>query len=121
LLGKTVLIVEDNVLLADGLLLAIEGEGGTVVGPVGTVDQALTLIEGAKLDGALIDVRLADNSAEIARTLLDRGVPFIVLTGYDHISLPPIVRAAPYTGKPMEETELIEIARLTFRRSGSSL
>ena len=113
--GKKVLIVEDDFLTAEGLSHAIADYGFTVVGPVDTVDRAVRLIGQQPPDGALLDVRLRDGSAvEVAKVLRERGVPFVVMSGYSRDTLPPELKNAPFIAKPMAESELIDTARSTF-------
>jgi DNA-binding response OmpR family regulator len=113
--GKKVLIVEDDFLTAEGLSHAIADYGFTVVGPVDTADRAVRLIGQQPPDGALLDVRLRDGSAvEVAKVLRERGVPFVIMSGYSRDTLPPELKNAPFIAKPMAESELIDAARSTF-------
>jgi YesN/AraC family two-component response regulator len=113
--GKKVLIVEDDYLTAQGLSHAIADYGFTVVGPVDTADRAVRLIGHEPPDGALLDVRLREGSAvEVAKALQERGVPFVVMSGYSRDTLPPELKKAPFVAKPMSESELIDTARSTF-------
>jgi DNA-binding response OmpR family regulator len=115
--GKRVLIVEDDYVTAQGLSDAIADNGFTVVGPVDTADRAVHLIDQEAPDGALLDVRLREGSSvEVARALRERGVPFIVMSGYSRDSLPPELKKSPFVAKPMSESELIDTARSTFRQ-----
>jgi DNA-binding response OmpR family regulator len=114
-MGKRVLIVEDDYVTATGLSHAIADYGFTVVGPVGTADRAVRLIDREPPDGALLDVRLREGSAvEVAKALRERGVPFVVLSGYSRDTLPPELKKAPFVAKPISESELIDTARSTF-------
>ena len=113
--GKRVLIVEDDYLTAEGLSHTIADYGFTVVGPVDTADRAVRLIGQELPDGALLDVRLREGSAvDVAKALQERGVPFVVMSGYSHDTLPPELKKAPFVAKPMTESELIDTARRTF-------
>ena len=113
--GKRVLIVEDDYVTAQGLSDAIADNGFTVVGPVDTADRAVRLIGREPPDGALLDVRLRKGSSvEVAKALQERGVPFVVMSGYSRDTLPPELKDAPFIAKPMSESELIDTARSTF-------
>jgi DNA-binding NtrC family response regulator len=113
--GKRVLIVEDDYLTAEALSHAIADYGFTVVGPAGTADGAVRLIGQEPPDGVLLDVRLREGSAvEVAKALRKRGVPFVVMSGYSHDTLPPELKKAPFVAKPVTESELIDTARRTF-------
>ena len=112
---KKVLIVEDDYLTGVGLSHTIADYGFTVVGPVDTADRAVRLTGQLPPDGALLDVRLRDGSAvEVAKVLRERGVPFVVMSGYSRDTLPPELKDAPFIAKPMAESELIDTARSTF-------
>jgi DNA-binding NtrC family response regulator len=113
--GKRVLIVEDDYAIAQGLSHAIADNGFTVVGPVDTADRAVRLIGHEPPDGALLDGRLREGSAvEVAKALQERGVPFVVMSGYSRDTLPPELKKAPFVAKPMSESELVDTARSTF-------
>jgi CheY-like chemotaxis protein len=114
--AKRVLIVEDDYVTAQGLSHAIADNGFAVVGPVDTADLAVRLIAHQPPDGALLDVRLRGGSAvEVAKALQERGVPFIVMSGYSQDTLPLELKQAPFVAKPMSELELIATARNTFQ------
>jgi DNA-binding NtrC family response regulator len=115
--GKKVLIVEDDYLTAQGLSDTIADYGFTVIGPVDTADLAVRLIGQQPPDGALLDVRLREGSAvEVAKALQERGVPFVVMSGYAHDTLPSELKKAPFVAKPMSESELIDAAQSTFQQ-----
>ncbi|MCA0301291.1 MAG: response regulator [Proteobacteria bacterium] len=110
--AKRVLIVEDDYLIAEGLSRAIEDDGFSVIGPVGTAAGALRVLRREQPDAALLDVRLRQgDSLEVARALRQRGVPFAVVSGYTRESLPPEMAAVPFLAKPLGELELVEVAR----------
>ncbi len=112
--GKRLLVVEDEYLIAVDLACLLEDRGVVVVGPAGSVGDALQLIsrEGA-LDGAVLDVNLGRERAyPIADALRERGVPFVFATGYDEWILPDAYREAPRCGKPVD---IRMLARLLTR------
>ncbi len=84
LLGKRVLIVEDEALLALELQLAFEDEGAEVIGPALTLATARqTVAHAREIDLAVLDVDLAGEEVyPIAELLLQRGVPFLFHTGH---------------------------------------
>jgi len=108
LLGKSVLIVEDNVLIADDLKEALAEEGAAVVGPVYETEKALEALAQAHPDCAILDVFMgAGTTATVATTLNDMGVPYVVVSGYQHDWIPKPMQAAPYIAKPYGYEELI--------------
>ena len=88
--GRTILVVEDEFLLADDLAHSLQALGAVVLGPVRTVSAALELIEGqAQLDAALLDVNLGHEKVfAVADVLEARHVPFCFTTGYEPSSIP---------------------------------
>jgi PAS domain S-box-containing protein len=88
---RRVLLVEDETLIAmmmEGLLRDLDLE---VIGPFGTVDDALEAVRHEAIDAALLDVNLGGEMAyPIARLLEAKKVPFVFMTGYgaETIALP---------------------------------
>jgi CheY-like chemotaxis protein len=112
LTGKRVLVVEDEALVAmlieDGLLDA----GASVVGPVGSVDEALALVERAACDGglnaAVLDINLDGMAVSpVADRLAALGVPFLFATGYGEDGDRGVHAAAPVLAKPFDPDALV--------------
>ena len=77
-----ILIVEDEPIVAINYAAILRQAGIEVVGPVGTLEQALHVIERESLTGALLDLTLFGQSAEpIAVALIERKVPFVIVSG----------------------------------------
>jgi DNA-binding NtrC family response regulator len=84
--GRHVLVVEDEAAISLMMTSLLADQGCTVVGPAYTVKEAMTLIEKHKVDCAVLDVRLGDEASyDVADALTSRGIPFIFVTGYEHI------------------------------------
>ena len=78
----TILVVEDEPLIALDLAAMVEDAGGEVVGPAGSVREALALLDARIVTGAILDVNLSDGDVEpVAEFLLARGAPVIFHTG----------------------------------------
>lgn len=88
--GCSILVVEDEYMLADELEMELDDAGAVVIGPVGTVKDALALIKSEqRLDGAVLDVSLrGDLVFPAADLLVEREVPFVFTTGYDASTIP---------------------------------
>jgi DNA-binding LytR/AlgR family response regulator len=109
LAGKSVLILEDSFLTAEDMRSAVEAVGGTVVGPVSTIDLALSALERHRPDVALLDVRIDNRtSSGVASRLSQLRVPFVVVTGLSQEAIPKLMRNAPYVPKPYARQQLIE-------------
>jgi DNA-binding response OmpR family regulator len=63
--AATVLVVEDEWLIAEYLCDALEDSGYSVAGPASLVKQALTLVERNGFDIAILDVSQARNTAPL--------------------------------------------------------
>jgi CheY-like chemotaxis protein len=116
--GLSVLIVEDNFLLAEVTKGLLEESGCRVVGPVGRLESGLKLAQDEQLDGALLDINLhGEYSFAIAEVLRERGVPFMFVTGYEDQSIvPSSLRSATRLDKPVADEELIDsLAEMCMR------
>ncbi len=58
----------------------VEAMGGTVVGPVASLDEALSSLNAAPVDAAIIDADVA-GAAAIAARLAGQQIPFVVQAG----------------------------------------
>jgi CheY-like chemotaxis protein len=114
-LGRSVLIVEDDFIVADDLSETLAEAGARVVGPAATVGEALALVDGGEdIDGALIDLNLCGEFAyPVAEALSRRSIPFVFVTGYDAGDIDPRFAAAPRCEKPFR---LDRIAAALFLR-----
>lgn len=107
-LSGTVLLVEDNVVIAldtEDLLLTL---GATHVVVAGNIEEALRLIEVEKPSFAVLDVNLGSAmSWPIGIRLRELGVPHIFATGYgDTIVRPAEHRDTPTVTKPSTRDSL---------------
>jgi DNA-binding response OmpR family regulator len=81
--GVRVLLVEDEIMVALDLELALEEAGAEVIGPVMNLEEALRCAEREEIDVALLDVDLQGKQVyPAARVLAGRGVPFLFHTGH---------------------------------------
>jgi DNA-binding NarL/FixJ family response regulator len=109
--GATVLLAEDDRLVASELAARLNEAGAKVAGPVATVSQALDTLESADIDVAVIDYMLEDsNSAALQAALDSKGVPFVVLTGYPRVLVRRDARQT-VLGKPVTPDELCSAVR----------
>jgi PAS domain S-box-containing protein len=112
-----ILIVEDEVVVALELAEALRANGFEVLGPAGSVGEAIALLEGARCDAGILDVNLgAETSEPVAATLTEAGVPFVVVTGYAASQLPAIFREAPLLPKPLVVSALVARLRACLAR-----
>lgn len=107
--GKRILIVEDEYLIARQVRRVIETNGATVAGVVGTVADALRIIDGdGGIDAAVLDVNLAgERVTPVAQRLADAGVPFLFSSGYEQAEFVSAFGDAPHLRKPTTAPQLI--------------
>ena len=80
--GLTVLVVEDDFLVAFEIAESVTMAGGFVLGPVPSVHEALALIETQLFDAAILDANLSDrNITPVLTILLARDIPLVLHTG----------------------------------------
>ncbi len=115
-----VLVVEDEALIAMDLQAQLAGAGFAVIGPAGTIEEAMQLIGAHTLDAALVDANVRGRPVgEIAAALTERGVPFAFATGYGRSALPASFQAAPILAKPFGPDEVLAmIGQLTSGEAG---
>lgn len=109
---KSVLVVEDELIIAVDLQESLLELGWSVVGPVARVDKALHLIEKEIVDIALLDYNLrSDTSEQIAFALLKKSVPVIFLSGDTLPQRPDGLKHCLVIGKPVNMDQLNEALR----------
>lgn len=109
--GKKVLIVENEPIIALDFEYIIKDLGFESLGKISEGKKALTIISKNKPDIVLLDINLNHNVSgyEIAEVLLEKKIPFIVITGSaDEVSLKRIsdLKADGVLIKPVYRSEL---------------
>ena len=100
--GRSILVVEDDYMIARDVQDALEGAGATVVGPVPAVEEALRLIERDTIDAGVLDFNLGEErSFPVAEVLEARGIPFLFATGYNSADIPDEWQRAIIVTKPL--------------------
>jgi DNA-binding response OmpR family regulator len=81
-----------------------------VVGPFGSVREALAAIEHEPVDAGILDINLGGEMAyPIARTLQARKVPFVFMTGYGAETVAVPFPDARVFQKPLEREMLRQL------------
>ena len=99
---RTILVVEDEPLIAMMLEDFLESLGHDVVATCESVEEAIAQVDAGGFDLAIIDVQLKDGRHvwPVADRLAEEGKPFIIATG-GHVEPPPEQHAdAPVLTKP---------------------
>jgi len=99
--GRSILIVEDEPLIAMMLEDFLESLGHRVAATCDTVDGALDKAEAGGFDLAILDVNLkGENVWPVATRLREKKVPFVIATGGHVDPPPPEFNDAPVIEKP---------------------
>jgi DNA-binding response OmpR family regulator len=81
--GKRVLVAEDEALISVILSGDLRDEGYLTAGPFSRCQDALAWLADDTPDLAIVDYMLRDGpSTPLTRTLRERGVPFVIFSGY---------------------------------------
>jgi len=87
-MGKRILVVEDEALIAVMVEDMLTDMGSVVVGPAATIESALELARGEAIDAAILDVNVRGERIDpVAEALMARGVPVLFATGYGEVRL----------------------------------
>jgi CheY-like chemotaxis protein len=102
LVGRRVLVVEDEWVVAVEFDNDLTEMGCRVVGPVPSVSEAMTILMGQPVDIALLDIELGDDDGyPIAHALQRRNIPVVFVTGYNTMALAPKFRRFRCLEKPV--------------------
>ena len=106
--ARHVLLVEDEELVAMVMVDELKRLGWSVVGPAATLDEAQVLVSsGVRIDVAVLDIHLRGRWVHgLAEQLKQRGVPFVVCTGYEMVDPDGRFEGAPVIAKPFTAARL---------------
>lgn len=107
--GSTVLLLEDEALIAVALQADLEDAGYTVAGPFVACAAALGWLESQKPDLAILDTVLRDGPCkEVALKLTDQGVPFLIYSGHaEDVNRLPGLASVNWIEKPATAQVLV--------------
>ncbi len=119
--GLTLLVVEDEPLIAMDIAMAFESSGAHITS-TNTLKHAVLLVEHDGLSGAILDHALPDGDSSIlCARLKERGVPFMIYSGYEKVE--GACEGAPHLSKPATPdmivaamVDLIRTARLATQQ-----
>jgi DNA-binding response OmpR family regulator len=88
LAGCSILVVEDEPIIAVDVVRELEA-AGAAASVARTLRDALVKVEAADLSAGVLDHRLNDGDASQICSRLDaRNIPFVIYSGYDHVTGP---------------------------------
>ncbi len=107
--GRRVLVVEDSPVVAEACDGMLRDMGVEVVGPATNMAAALQLSTEEELDAAIVDINIrGDKAFPVLRILHDRGVTFLLTSGYADWSMPEEWQGQPRLAKPYTPNQLRE-------------
>ena len=100
--APSILVVEDEPLIAMMLEDFLDALGYGFAGSVDAVGDALVKVENGGFDAALLDVNLRDGETSwvVADALQDSGRPFVIATGGGNDAVPERHAHVPVLNKP---------------------
>jgi DNA-binding response OmpR family regulator len=118
LAGYRILVIEDEYFIARELQALLQTKGAEVVGPLGSVDQAMEQVKRDGFEVAVLDINLQGAEGyPIADELRRRGVSFVFASAYSEDPIPLRFADVHLWQKPYSELALVEdIRRLCERQ-----
>jgi DNA-binding response OmpR family regulator len=105
LVGRSILVVEDEPLIAMDVAQGLETAGASV-SVARTLSDALNKVEAPGLSAAVLDHRLKDgDTSQICDRLDARNIPFVVYSGYAKLDGP--CSEGKQVSKPVLPEELV--------------
>jgi CheY-like chemotaxis protein len=112
LAGKSILVVEDEFLVAALLEDMLGDLGCSDIKTASSVSMALDALTAGLFDLVILDVNLDGHpSAPVAEALLEKETPFVFSTGYDPKAISPPWNSYPFLQKPFQATDLEQAIR----------
>lgn len=100
---RRILVVEDDIILAMGIIDEIEDHNGVVQEHATTLEQGLAALEREKPDACILNIRLGpDMVYELADRLMALGIPFIFASSEARQHIPHRFAAVPLHSKPID-------------------
>src|SRR3954464_9918406 len=105
---KSILIVEDEPLVALGVHGTLSAAGASIIA-AGSTGEAIQLIGYAEIAAAIVDVHLGgEDAAEVCHQLDQRRIPFIFYTGRSDVTfLLAQWRDVPLLKKPATDESIV--------------
>jgi CheY-like chemotaxis protein len=119
--GLRILVLEDELVIALELEDLLGRLGCQVIETVPTIERALRAAERGHADVAVLDVNLhGERVTPVAEALREKGVPFVLVTGYGRERLPEaVLQQVPCVRKPVScERIASAICEVVARRDG---
>ncbi len=102
-----ILVVEDEMMIALLIEDALNGLGYEVVGPASKLEAAIKLARDETFHAAILDVNIrGGDTYPVATILRERGIPFVLASGYGGWALPPALKGHVLLQKPFTASDV---------------
>jgi DNA-binding NtrC family response regulator len=123
---KTILIVEDEFIVADDLQLTLEHAGYVICGIAASFDEAKELMKKKRPGLVLLDIQLKGKltGIDLAKELKEENIPFVYLSANADQKMLELAKPTEPYGflvKPFRERDLLVCLDVAFYRHGHSL
>ena len=99
--GRRILVIEDSPVVAAACEDMLRDMGCVPVGPAINMAAALQLAADEQVEAAVVDINIRGGKVfPVLRVLGDRGIPFLLASGYADWSMPEEWRDRPRLAKP---------------------
>jgi CheY-like chemotaxis protein len=96
-----ILVVEDEVLIAEMVKGMLDDLGCQCLGPITNLELALAAARTESFDAAILNLVIGgENAYAVAEVVAERGMPFAFASGVPRSSIDPKWRDRPYLAKP---------------------
>lgn len=114
--GLRVLLVEDDPLIAMEMEEFLRGIGCEIVGPIPSLDEAMTAARAAKFDAAIADLDLRGQlSFPLIEQLRRSRIPVVCCSGCAHLpEMKHRLKDIPTLSKPWRQESLLLVMRTHF-------
>jgi DNA-binding NtrC family response regulator len=118
-LQRSILVIEDEPLLAMDLEKLLGEVGYRVVGPATNISRALHFVRRERIDLTVLDLNLRGEMVfPLLDVLAEHGIPFVVVTGHSREMLPGPHRTRPFLQKPYEPAALLRVVHRLLPENG---
>ena len=110
LAGGSIMLVEDEAIVALAVNDSLTDMGFSVVGPFSRISDACRALRDNQVDAAILDINLAGETVySLAEILTSRKIPFVFATGYGAESIEARFEHIPVLQKPIEKEMLTRV------------
>jgi CheY-like chemotaxis protein len=96
-----ILVVEDEVLIAEMVKVMLDDLGCQCLGPITDLAVALVAARTEAFDAAILNLVIGGKNAyAVAEVVAERGIPFAFASGVPRASIDPRWQDRPYLAKP---------------------